>query len=305
MMKRIAIRYAFLMLLGVALFGWALSAGAEASDAGNAARPAAAEHSQYVGSDTCKSCHEDLFQQFMTTPHGHAGRAHNPSGAEGCESCHGPGKAHVEGGGDVSKIFTFKDASPAQVSERCDGCHRDNHDHQHFARSSHFSNGVSCIGCHSPHHAKQREALLTEKQPELCYSCHETTRDEFEQPFHHRVNEGLVKCADCHNVHGGNVAHQLRTSSVQDSACFKCHAEKRGPFVFEHPPVKTEGCTSCHTPHGSTVPRLLNVAQVNALCLQCHTDIIAGPHPQNTRAQACTYCHTQIHGSNASSVFFK
>ncbi len=268
-----------------------------------------ADSAQYAGSDTCETCHEEQFKNIDLTRHHQIDLLETAAVAgqtnRGCESCHGPGAAHVAAGGDKAKIFTFAGATPEQVSERCESCHRDNRDHQNFNLSSHYRNGVSCISCHSPHKSQERRALLTAKATDLCYSCHQSTKDEFEQPFHHRVNEGLVQCGDCHNVHGGKLDHQLRTSSAQDSACLKCHAEKRGPFVFEHPPVKTEGCSSCHTPHGSTNPRLLNVSRVNSLCLQCHTDIIAGPHPQNTRAQACTYCHTQIHGSNASSVYFK
>jgi predicted CXXCH cytochrome family protein len=74
-------------------------------------------------------------------------------------------------------------------------------------------------------------------------------------------------------------------------------------------PVKTEGCNSCHTPHGSTNPRFLRVSQINLLCLQCHTFPVQGPagptHNQATKYQACTMCHAAIHGSNSSNVFFR
>ncbi len=50
----------------------------------------------------------------------------------------------------------------------------------------------------------------------------------------------------------------------------------RGPFVFEHAPVKAEGCMACHTPHGSQNPRLLNMPNVNVLCNQCHSAVAAG-----------------------------
>jgi DmsE family decaheme c-type cytochrome len=129
------------------------------------------------------------------------------------------------------------------------------------------------------------------------------------------VNEKLVKCTDCHNQHGGFLTAQLRATNAQDTTCFKCHTEKAGPFVFEHAPVKTEGCVACHSPHGSTSPRLLKRTQVNLLCLECHTlssdPTIIGPppvgpaHNQTQKYQACTVCHSQVHGSNHSAVFFR
>jgi DmsE family decaheme c-type cytochrome len=168
------------------------------------------------------------------------------------------------------------------------------------------------VQCHSAHSPKVKDGLLIAAQPQLCYTCHLEAKAEFSKPFHHRVNEKLIGCNDCHNPHGGYLQRNLRTTAAQDATCFTCHAEKAGPFVFEHAPVKTEGCVSCHTPHGSVNPRLLKRSNVNLLCLECHTFTVdsAAPaipsfHNQAQKYQACTMCHTQIHGSNQSSVFFK
>jgi DmsE family decaheme c-type cytochrome len=275
----------------------------------------------YVGSETCKTCHEDMptkgfYQTFETTPHV-VTTLDTKKGPEwhGCEACHGPGKEHVEGGGDKTKIFTFKNASAGDISARCLGCHEYGPEHANFGRSAHLQNNVGCTDCHDPHYAKESQFLLKAKQPELCYGCHLEVKQQFSRTFHHRVNERLVKCSDCHNQHGGFQARQLRTTSADDTVCFKCHTEKAGPFVYEHPVVKTEGCTACHTPHGSSNPRLLKRSQVNLLCLECHSLTVdtVGPgapaiptfHNQAQKYQACTMCHTSIHGSNTSSVFFK
>lgn len=261
---------------------------------------------KYVGSDTCKTCHEDIYTKgFERTPHFKTTR----QGEHGCESCHGPGSEHVDGGGDVSKIISFKRLSHEQVNQRCLSCHAEKHEQAHFAQSVHASNDVSCIDCHSPHNAQTKQFLLVNKQPLLCYGCHTSTKADFSKPFRHRVNEGLIQCSDCHNVHGTGTLRQVRSTPNGDAVCFKCHADKRGPFVYEHVPVKSEGCSSCHTPHGSTNPRFLRVSHVNLLCLQCHTFPTlspAGPaHNQAQKYQACTMCHTQIHGSNTSNVFFR
>jgi DmsE family decaheme c-type cytochrome len=270
----------------------------------------------YVGSDTCKGCHEEIYTHFATTAHFATtmdGKLDAHKGVEwqGCESCHGPGKEHVDGGGDKSKIFTFKDATPQQTSARCLRCHQYTEEHGNYDRSMHLANGVACIDCHSPHQAKESQFLMKQKTPQLCYGCHQDVRVQFGRPFHHRVNEGLIQCNDCHNPHGGFQPKQLRTNASGDAVCLNCHTEKQGPFVYHHEAL-LEGCVTCHTPHGSTNQRLLQQNQVNLLCLGCHSlpaDADGPPgtpsfHNQSTKYQSCTLCHVAIHGSNTSNVFF-
>jgi DmsE family decaheme c-type cytochrome len=318
-------RFAFLSVLAALLtaYGMLQSAAADPNTA-DATPPAsaAAEKSaaEYVGSDTCKTCHEDLYNNWAKTPHWKTmlNKEGGPS-KQGCEGCHGPGKAHVDGGGDVTKIFTFKNVSTKTISDRCLTCHAGGTEHMNAVNSVHTRNGVSCIDCHSPHPSETKEYLLVKAQPELCYSCHLQKKAEFAMPFHHRVNEGLVQCTDCHNPHGTVKPKQVRTSATQDFVCFKCHTDKQGPFVFEHEPVKVEGCTSCHIPHGGANVHMLRVSNVNLLCLQCHTmtppggkvGFPPGPpgtpsfHSQETFFKSCTLCHIQIHGSNFDATFFK
>ena len=273
------------------------------------------EVSKYVGAETCKTCHEEIYNAWEKTPHWKT--TLNTKGGpskQGCEGCHGPGADHVAGSGDKTKIFVFEGKSRQETSTRCLTCHGEAHEQSHFAQSAHSSSDVGCLDCHSPHHAKEKEfLLLVQDQPQLCYGCHTSAKADFAKPYHHRVNEGLVQCADCHNPHGTGTVRQLRSLPSGDAICYKCHVDKQGPFVYEHVPVKTEGCSSCHSPHGSTNPKLLNVMPVNMLCLQCHTfstTLTAGgpsgpTHNQSAKYQACTMCHTQIHGSNFSNVFFK
>jgi DmsE family decaheme c-type cytochrome len=279
--------------------------GAKLLLAENRSTPARGNESKFVGSDVCKTCHEDLYKRgFEKTAHS----ALLNKKEHGCESCHGPGGEHVEGGGDVTRIQRLGKLTANEASARCLECHGDSHQQAQFGSSAHMSNGVGCMDCHSPHHPAAQH-LLRKSQPELCYGCHAAARADFAKPFRHRVNEGLVECNDCHNVHGTASPRQVRALPGGDAVCFKCHADKQGPFVFEHVPVKSEGCGSCHTPHGSTNPRLLRISQVNLLCLQCHTTPAAPPagpaHNQSQKYQACTMCHPTIHGSNASQFFMK
>jgi DmsE family decaheme c-type cytochrome len=266
------------------------------------AQPAASE---FVGSETCATCHEEVSKGFATNPHTKMALMHGKSGIT-CENCHGAGKAHVDGGGDVTKIFNPAKASPKEVEAKCLACHAGAH--PNFERSPHAKAGVSCIGCHDIHQSKE-EALLKAPQPTLCFQCHADQRSQFNMPFHHKVNEGVVKCSDCHDPHGTFQANNLKTTADQSAICTKCHTDVRGPFVYEHAPVKAEGCTACHTPHGSQNARLLNMPNVNVLCNQCHSAVAAGAvHGQgqgSSDSVPCTSCHTYIHGSNINPAFLR
>ncbi len=270
--------------------------------------------SLYVGPETCKTCHEPEAASYGRGPHWRTetGKHKGPQW-QGCEACHGPGKAHVESGGDPAKIIRFTILSAKQASERCMACHEKDETHANFMRSPHLRNDVGCTTCHSVHSPKIQHQLLANAQPGLCYGCHRNVESDFAKPQHHRVNEGLMACTDCHNPHGAFLPHNLRTSSWQGLVCTKCHMDTAGPFIFEHAPVKEQGCVACHNPHGSTNPHLLSRPQVNQICLECHSAIlpntVAVPmptfHNQATQFSSCVLCHTAIHGSNTDPEFLK
>jgi DmsE family decaheme c-type cytochrome len=231
---------------------------------------------------------------------------HGSNGAT-CENCHGAGKAHVEGGGDVSKIFNPSKASAKEIDATCLKCHSSAH--PDFERSPHAKANVGCSSCHSIHKSGEPEHLLRASQPMLCFQCHTDVKPQFDMPTHHKVNEGLIKCSDCHDVHGTFEKSNLRSRNDSNLICTKCHAEMRGPFVYEHTPIKGEGCMGCHTPHGSQNARMLNMPNINVLCNQCHSPVAAGTvHGMNAGSSEltpCTDCHTLIHGSNMNAAFLR
>jgi DmsE family decaheme c-type cytochrome len=309
--KRPGLRVFFMLLVGMGLFSSSVIAAPP-----RGADPAKAETKQvtpgpgdFVGQETCATCHEEVSKGFASNPHSKLAEAHGKTGVT-CEGCHGPGKAHVDGGGDVTKIFNPAKATAKEVDSKCLSCHQGQH--SNFEVSAHGEANVSCIGCHSVHAGEDQEHLLKVAQPKLCFQCHTDIKPQFSMPFHHKVEEGLMKCSDCHDAHGTFGKTNLKSSSQMDAVCTKCHTETAGPFVYEHDVVKAEGCMACHTPHGGPNPRLLNRANVNTVCLQCHspspnftTSLPLGPsHNQAAQYQSCTICHTSIHGSNVSPVFF-
>ena len=106
----------------------------------------------YVGSETCAACHEPQFKSFDGTKHGKLHTLSSWKGkVVGCESCHGPGKAHVEGGGDKTKIISFKRLDSKTTSETCLSCHAGKEAHNNFRRGDHWRSNVGCTECHSAH----------------------------------------------------------------------------------------------------------------------------------------------------------
>jgi DmsE family decaheme c-type cytochrome len=290
---------------------------------------AKAADGDYVGSETCAACHEDQFKTYSRTKHSKLGEIKSwKDKVQGCESCHRPGKAHVEGSGDKSKIINPQNLDAKASSETCLTCHAGKETHNNFRRGEHWRNNVGCNDCHTAHPGGVKKVnetgsmtlikeqpdtkLLKQGEPQLCLSCHNEQKSAFTKPFHHKVLEGTMKCSDCHNAHGGFETKQTKLAVGIDQSCVKCHSNKQGPFVFEHAPLKLEGCTVCHIPHGSANPKMLKRATVRQLCMECHTGLInqlspeAGNHNQAlVRYQQCTVCHSAIHGSNSSSLLFR
>ena len=168
----------------------------DSSQGTNAPAATVSQSSDYVGSETCKACHEDIYNSWEKTPHWKTtldtkgGPSH-----QGCEGCHGPGAAHVAGGGDITKIFIFKKHSTKEINERCLTCHASGTQHMHAINSVHAKKRRQLhLRAIRRTMRKKPEFLLVKAQPELCYSCHLQQKPQFDMPFHHRVNEGLVQC---------------------------------------------------------------------------------------------------------------
>ena len=149
------------------------------------------------------------------------------------------------------------------------------------------------------------------KDPATCFQCHLEVHAEFNLPQHHPVIENRMNCVQCHDPHGRDImkpAGGLAMSRLNQT-CAQCHREQARPFVFEHEALR-EGCTVCHTPHGSINSKLLLERDVN-LCLKCHAEvqavpgqIVIGKEDHTTYLQFGTCysagCHTAMHGSNIS-----
>ena len=121
---------------------------------------------------------------------------------------------------------------------------------KHWAGSMHDTRKLACTQCHNPHPAEgvHEKALLRQPQLKLCTGCHLQKKAQLLRPGHMPLREGKLQCTSCHNPHGTTNERLLWQTSVNQN-CYSCHAEKRGPFLWEHAPVR-ENCLNCHDPHG-------------------------------------------------------
>jgi len=270
------------------------------------------EQMGYIGAETCKGCHVTQYESYIRTIHAKK-EVQGPQYKEACETCHGAGAKHVEkGGGRGVDIFDFgKKVEPQARSARCLACHEETKNLSFWNMSRHKSENVACNDCHAVH--GRGEKFLKAEQTTLCFGCHKDIRAQSNRQSHHPLKEGKIFCTSCHDPHGEFGTKMVKADAVNE-LCFKCHAEKRGPFMWEHPPVE-ENCLNCHTPHGSNHSKLLT-SRVPFLCQSCH---VWTQHPSTPYtsfetfggsaasgknrmiAQSCLNCHSEIHGSNGPS----
>jgi DmsE family decaheme c-type cytochrome len=266
----------------------------------------------------CTDCHDAQGKTLAGNPHARIPGAElgKPgSGNATCNSCHGVGVKHMESSGeDKSDIRPFHGR---QGAEFCVTCHTSDKEHASYRMGVHASSEtVNCLSCHSVHSSEPRTPHLLVKTPSaLCATCHPSQMASFRnKPFAHRIGRGGMECTSCHDPHGRPIQKDLRLTRVGEMPCLNCHAEKRGPFVFEHVSGVVGTCTTCHEPHGSSNNKRLIRARVDRLCLECHSTLTTatlGSQPPSfhnvslPRYQNCTTCHVAVHGSNVSPTLFK
>lgn len=268
--------------------------------------PAGAPPSTYWQGVECATCHEEVVNSFAKTRHGRA-MEFGAWGELRCQSCHGEAVEHIESA-DPEKIKNPAKLPGREATENCLTCHASERNHQLWTGSAHDTGNVSCLDCHSAHHAKSAEKLLTTATDrDLCLGCHTDLRKaQFQRSTHLFRNEwgaNRMGCVSCHQPHGSAGEKLLKEVSVNET-CYQCHTEKRGPFLWEHPPAR-ENCLNCHTPHGSNNPGLLT-QRPTFLCQSCHLQgrhqTVAGrPNSTWLLNRQCLNCHPQIHGSNHPS----
>ena len=287
------------------------------------AKLAAGDYSRR-GADLCLTCHDEE-EPFPTaavfeTLHGHPNVAGSPfeqdtaafpAGLQ-CEACHGPAGNHgqrILGDGTAREpIVNFGQRGNAAAdlqNQLCLACHAD-YSRAKWAGSTHEQAGMACADCHRVH-ATTDAVRSRNGQAAQCVGCHAGVGADMLKRSSHPMRRNQLICRDCHDPHGGEA---LLRDSAGNEACTRCHAELRGPFLWEHPPA-AEDCAICHEPHGANQPALL-VRRAPQLCQACHSSVghrswpqlpssPSEPRAEFLFANACLNCHAQVHGSNHPS----
>ena len=262
----------------------------------------------FLGDKACLTCHTNQTEMFEKTLMGRIGKTQK--GKFACENCHGPGSAHVKAGGGrgVGGIISFRPEDQARTAEEnngvCLACHQKGA-RNNWPGSTHETRGLMCTNCHTVmKNVSRKHQLKTAFEPDTCFQCHKDRKAQIYRSSHMPIREGKVVCSDCHNPHGSITEALLKKTSVNE-VCYTCHAERRGPFLFEHAPVR-ESCLNCHDPHGSINEYSLKLSRPR-LCFECHSlghGSTTGINATRTVGVACQNCHTNIHGSNSPAGAF-
>jgi hypothetical protein len=212
----------------------------------------------------------------------------------GCESCHGPGSAHILGGGDPAKIVNPADiANNQQRAETCLQCHVQiaSAPNQTWGFTFDDANNMPFIMSNPPEPLDSYQVFTGGKWPDGVNYVYARI-DSFKSSAHYQGAHGIA-CNDCHNPHSvttndAQARDTITSSGVadipsivdDDSFCLACHAT-HGPFAtltksqikdWDANFVTIRGVIEAHTNHPYGAPRMLGLSR----CTTCHMAPMAG-----------------------------
>jgi predicted CXXCH cytochrome family protein len=223
------------------------------------------------------------------------GKVVHPAMGSGCQSCH-----LLRIAKDVTRV-TLTTATPVKL---CIQCHADKNAadvkgqiHQPAIRD--------CLKCHDPHSTDNKALLLKpasgdSKESNLCLECHTTGLNLPAKGSRHAALD--MGCDTCHVTHKtkADPASEFRDHLTKPTPalCLDCH-QKDDALTKAHKgqPFEKADCVTCHNPHQSSSPKLMqkfvHSAFEGGACDTCHADAKDGKVvlTQPSEKELCGMCH--------------
>lgn len=258
----------------------------------------------YVGSETCKACHEEVYNKWKSSKHAaefvpeqensqvcnecHLNPPGIPNQSEmvnniGCEACHGPGEEHISDPEDKAKIVSSNSA------DICGRCHNGNQSGNNTSWTKEYTPGMKLADIKGlkliPVSPDKLPPPPDDSHPLMIYnmwlvSGHAKTPDR-DFDINGKKWTGPVTCTACHSPHNSDNAAQLVMKPKE--LCVLCHFQGE---VLKG--VGAKGIEETRNLHTATPCFSCHMTEENHLMKVLRPD---DPNLPADRIDSCTACH--------------
>jgi predicted CXXCH cytochrome family protein len=260
----------------------------------------------YVGSSACQPCHTDAYNAWKSSKHANIFKqapdtppvckgCHTTGMNDmeqtsnendvGCEACHGPGRDHINNGGDVDKIVSSNSA------DICGRCHSGNQSDNSSRWMTGYRPGMKLSDIAGlkliPVDPEELPPPVIDIHPSLTYNMWlasgHSKAPERDIQIQGKEWTGPISCVACHNAHHSDNHSQLVMKP--EKLCAACHfqdAVLRGSGAKGIEDTRSLHtaipCFSCHMTEGNHLMKVLRPDNPDLAenrtdsCSDCHED---------------------------------
>lgn len=278
------------------------------------AQSVSGQNSEFVGSDSCRICHADIFGDYSSS--GHPFKIQRVDGAPPAfPAVTSPGVpsppegmawsdfSYVIGGYGWKARFMDREGYILTGPQN----RQFNLENEHLGIAAHWTG---------------YDAESAPRRPYTCGACHTTgwvatgpdgPHQDGLPGIHGTWAETGITCEACHGPGSAHVASPAQVSLSVEPNCASCHArgdvtkiDASNGLIRHHEqyedllasPHSALGCVACHDPHKSTKYGRGGFRGQDATCRACH----AAQSEASAAHEDCTSCHMPFAGKSAASA---